>query len=157
MKVLKLSFIFVIIDIFFNTALCLPQNPLPVMIYDLRNSDIKVMEVSNEVSIMYGGIGKPERALMDKYSGDYNLKLVFTALPSNKYLSNVVVNILNKKEQRIIKIISEGPMFFASLMPGIYTVKAVYKGKEKLFKHVEVTKGDQKKINISWGVKMSNN
>ena len=157
MKVLKLSFIFVIIDIFFNTALCLPQNPPPVMIYDLRNSDIKVMEVSNEVSIMYGGIGKPERALMDKYSGDYNLKLVFTALPSNKYLSNVVVNILNKKEQRIIKIISEGPMFFASLMPGIYTVKAVYKGKEKLFKHVEVTKGDQKKINISWGVKMSNN
>ncbi len=157
MKVLKLSFIFVIIDIFFNTALCLPQNPPPVMIYDLRNSDIKVMEVSNEVSIMYGGIGKPERALMDKYSGDYNLKLVFTALPSNKYLSNVVVNILNKKEQRIIKIISEGPMFFASLMPGIYTVKAVYKGKEKLFKHVEVTKGDQKKINISWGIKMSNN
>lgn len=157
MKVLKLSFIFVIIDIFFNTALCLPQNPPPVMIYDLRNSDIKVMEVSNEVSIMYGGIGKPERALMDKYSGDYNLKLVFTALPSNKYLSNVVVNILNKKEQRIIKIISEGPMFFASLMQGIYTVKAVYKGKEKLFKHVEVTKGDQKKINISWGVKMSNN
>ncbi len=157
MKVLKLSFIFVIIDIFFNTALCLPQNPPPVMIYDLRNSDIKVMEVSNEVSIMYGGIGKPERALMDKYSGDYNLKLVFTALPSNKYLSNVVVNILNKKEQRIIKIISEGPMFFASLIPGIYTVKAVYKGKEKLFKHVEVTKGDQKKINISWGIKMSNN
>jgi hypothetical protein len=47
MKTLKLSFIFVIIDIFFNTALCLPQNPPPVMIYDLINSDIKVMEVSN--------------------------------------------------------------------------------------------------------------
>ena len=157
MKALKLSFVFVIINIIINTDLCLPQTTTPEMIYDLKNSDIKVMEVSNEVSIMYGGIGKPERALMNKYSGDYNLKLVFTALPSNKYLSNVVVNILNKKEQRIIKIISEGPMFFASLMPGIYTVKAVYKGKEKLFKHVEVTKGDQKKINISWGVKMSNN
>ena len=157
MKVLQLSFIFLIIDILFNTAFSLSQSLPPEMIYDLKNSDIKVMEVSNEVSIMYGGIGKPERALMDKYSGDYNLKLVFTALPSNKYLSNVVVNILNKKEQRIIKIISEGPMFFASLMPGIYTVKAVYKGNEKLFKHVEVRKGDQKKINISWGVKMSNN
>ncbi|MBW2554460.1 MAG: hypothetical protein JRE20_10080, partial [Deltaproteobacteria bacterium] len=95
-------------------------------------------------------------ALMNKYSGDYNLKLVFTALPSNKYLSNVVVNILNKKEQRIIKVISEGPIFFASLMPGIYTVKAIYQGKEKLFKHVEVKKGDQKKINISWEVKNAN-
>ena len=156
MKVFKLSFIFLITNIVFNTALCLAQTPPPEMIYDLKNSDIKVMEVSNEVSIMYGGIGKPERTLMDKYSGDYNLKLVFTALPSNKYLSNVVVNILNKKEQRIIKIISDGPVFFAGLMPGIYTVKAVYKGKEKLFNHVEVTKGDQKKINISWEVKKSN-
>jgi len=156
MKVLKLSFIFVVIDILFNTALCLAQTPPPAMIYDLKNSDIKVMEVSNEVLIMYGGIGKPERALMDKYSGDYNLKLVFTTLPSNKYLSNVVVNILNQKEQRIIEIISEGPVFFASLIPGIYTVKAVCQGKEKLFKNVEVTKEDQKKINISWEVKKAN-
>ncbi|NOQ86975.1 MAG: hypothetical protein GQ554_08875 [Deltaproteobacteria bacterium] len=156
MKALKLSFIFVITNIFFNTALCLPQTPPPEMIYDLKNSDIKVMEVSNEVSIMYGGIGKPERTLMDKYSGGYNLKLVFTALPSNKYLSNVVVNILNKKEQIIIKVISEGPIFFASLIPGIYTVKAVYQGKEKLFEHVDVRKEDQRKINISWKVKKAN-
>ena len=152
MKVLKLSFIFLFINILFNTTLCLAQNPPPEMIYDLKNSDIKVMEVSNEVSIMYGGIGKPERTLMDKYVGDYNLKLVFTALPSNKYLSNVVVNILNKKEQRIIKVISEGPIFFASLLPGIYTVKAIFQGKEKLFEHVEVTKEDKKIINISWEV-----
>lgn len=152
MKVLKLSFILIMTNFVCTTALCLSQNPPPEMIYDLKNSDIKVMEVSNEVSIMYGGIGKSERTLMDKHSGDYNLKLVFTALPSNKYLSTVVVNILDKKEQRIINVISEGPVFFAGLMPGIYTVKAVYQGKEKLFKHVEITKGDQKKINISWEV-----
>ena len=61
MKVLKLSFILIMTNFVFNTALSLSQNPPPEMIYDLKNSDIKVMEVSNEVSIMYGGIGKPER------------------------------------------------------------------------------------------------
>ena len=151
MKYLKLNFILVITCFVLNANQCFAQVS-PELIYDLKNSEIKVMEVSNEVSIMFGGIGKPERALMDKYSGDYNLKLVFTALPSNKYLSNVVVNILNKKEQRIIEVISEGPVFFARLIPGIYTVKAVFQGKEKLFEHVEVTKEDKKIINISWKV-----
>ena len=136
-----------------NSGLSFPQPPQPKMIFDLENSDIKAIDVNREISIMYGGIGKPERMLMAKFSGDYNLKLVFIALPSNKYLSNVVVNILDKEEHKIIEVISEGPIFFARLIPGIYTVKVVYQGRVKLFKHVETTKEDQNMINIGWKVK----
>ena len=150
METFECLFILVMICIVLNTDLCLPQTSLPEMIDGLKNSDIKVMEVSNEITIMYGGIGKTERELIDKFSGDYNLKIVFTALPSNKYLSNVVVNILNENKERIVNVISEGPLFFAKLRPGIYIIKAVYKRKEKLIRNVSVSKEGQKKINIGW-------
>jgi hypothetical protein len=133
----------------------LPQSP-PEVIYDLKHSDIKLMEVSHDVSIMYGGIGKSERTLMEKYSCHYNLNLIFTALPSNKYLSNVVVHILDKKDQMIINVISEGPLFYARLIPDIYHVKVVYSGKEKLFRRVNIRKNDQKKIRVGWKTEKAN-
>lgn len=151
MKTLYLCFYWLIICVLIHPSNCLGQEP-PQMLYDLDHSDIKVMEVSNNVSIMYGGIGRTERTLMDQLSSDYNLKLVFTALPSNKYLSNVVINILNNKDQTILHLVSEGPLFFAKLIPGIYSIKAVYHGKETLVNHIEVKKVGQKVIHIGWKI-----
>lgn len=134
-----------------KTSLCFPQTP-PEMIYDLKHSDIKVLEVSKDIAIMYGGIGKPERELIERLGKDYNIKLVFIALPWKKYLSNVKVNIINEKGQKIIKVISEGPFFYAKIPSGIFTIRTIYKGKVKTIKNIEITNEGQRSMYFSWNI-----
>ncbi len=69
------------------------QTP-PEMVYDLKHSDIKVLEISKDIAVMYGGIGKLERNLIEKLGTQYNLKITLIALPMNKYISNVEISIL---------------------------------------------------------------
>jgi len=152
MKMVRLQhIIYVILIVLLRTSLCFPQTP-PEMVYDVEHSDISILEVSKDIAIMYGGIGKPERKLIEKLGKDYNLKLVFIALPRKKYLSNVEVNIINEKGQKIVKVISKGPLFYAKIPSGIVTIKTIYKGKVKTNTHVEITKGGQRSMYFSWNI-----
>ena len=122
------------------------------MIYDLEHSDINLIEVSKDSAIMYGGVGKTERSLIKKLSNDYNIKVVFTAVPYKKYLSDVEVNILNEQGQKLVKVISKGPYLYAKIPPGIFTIQAAYQGKIKKYHHVEVTKRGKKTLYFSWNI-----
>lgn len=157
MQILKIyNIVSIIIITFFITSLCFSQTP-PEMVYDLKHSDIKVIEVSKDIAIMYGGIGKPERTLIEKLGKNYNIKLVFIALPWNKYLSNIEVNIINEKEQKIVKVTSQGPFFYARLPSGIFTIKAAYEGKVKTYKHVEITQRGQRIFYFRWNIEKTIN
>jgi len=152
MKVVSLHHIIcVILIVLLRTSLCFSQTP-PQMVYDVEHSDIKILEVSKDIAIMYGGIGKPERKLIERLGKDYNLKLVFIALPWKKYLSNVEVNIINEKGQKIVKVISKGPLFYAKVPSGIFTIKAIYREKVNTHTHVEITKGGQRSLYFSWNI-----
>ena len=151
MKIARLYLTCIILNVILKASLCFPQTP-PEMVYDLKHSDIKVIEVSEDVAIMYGGIGKLERKLIEMLGKDYNLKLTFIALPWKKYLSNVEVNIINEKGQKIVKVKSQGPLFYAKIPSGIFTIQAVYKGKIKTHKNVEVTQRGQRSLYFSWNI-----
>ena len=91
---------------------------------------------------MTGGVGKDERAKIEKMSGDYNLKIVLAAA-SGSYLAQVPITIYDSNGTQLFKAEAAGPWFYARLPEGRYTIKVNYRGKEKekmvhMSKRVEV-------------------
>ena len=72
-----------------------------------------------------GGIGASERAEFDARRSEFNFE-VKTALKTGHYLADVVVTITNEAGQVILDAQTDGPLFYAKLAPGKYTVKAIH-------------------------------
>jgi hypothetical protein len=70
---------------------------------------------------------------MDALRKDYNLLLTF-AHPSGEYLADVTVSILSAKQDITLNAVSPGPLFFAELPDGRYTINATFNGKQKSYK-----------------------
>lgn len=81
-------------------------------------------QTQGEVSFVSGGVGGDERAAMQAMRADYNLSLLFSVAGSGEYLSDVKVSIKDSSGNNLLDAVSDGPMLFAKLKPGRYTVSA---------------------------------
>ncbi len=79
-------------------------------------------------SYVTGGVGKVERETLEATANQYNLK-VETAYNSGHYISDAHISILDKNGTSVIAAMADGPLFYAKLEPGSYTVKANYHDK----------------------------
>tara|TARA_B100000029_G_scaffold409230_1_gene410743 strand:- start:318 stop:761 length:444 start_codon:yes stop_codon:yes gene_type:complete len=77
-----------------------------------------------------GGIGEMERIALQEMESDYNLKLEM-ALSSGHYIANSFVTVSNARGETVISTTADGPLFYANLEPGTYTVEAAYEGAVK--------------------------
>lgn len=78
--------------------------------------------------VISGAVGLEEReAMLQKY-GDYNLHLGF-ARPDGAFLSDVLVRIRDHSGNVVYEGKTDGPLLFAQLPPGRYSVTAEYEGK----------------------------
>ena len=59
---------------------------------------------------MTGGVGKDERAKIEKMSGDYELKIVLAA-PSGSYLAQIPITIYDSNGTQVFKAEAAGPCF----------------------------------------------
>ncbi|MBK1701490.1 hypothetical protein CKO41_07600 [Thiococcus pfennigii] len=76
-----------------------------------------------------GGVGLDEREyILDRYAGDFNLKLEF-ALAGGSYLGNVAVRIMSRNGEVVMEAVSEGPWFLTRLPAGGYRVQATSGGR----------------------------
>jgi hypothetical protein len=85
-------------------------------------------QTQGEVTFVSGGVGGDERDAMQAMRADYNLSLLFSVQGSGEYLSEVKVGITDKNGNTFLDTVSDGPMLFASLKPGHYTVTAEVDG-----------------------------
>ena len=99
-------------------ALCLP-------LYGIA-SDL-LPETQNGIQFLSGGIGVEERNAMQAESKVYNLKLSFS-LKDGAYIADVRVAIDSGKKP-LVRTNSDGPLFYAKLRPGKYSVAVSYQGK----------------------------
>lgn len=85
-------------------------------------------QTQGEVTFVSGGVGGDERNAMQAIRAEYNLSLLFSVQGTGEYLSNVKVNITDSSGNIFLETVSDGPMLFAKLKPGRYTVTASLDG-----------------------------
>ena len=75
------------------------------------------------VNYVSGGVGEDERHALESLGKEFNLKLTF-ALKSGQYLSDVNVRIVDSQGTLVLTATADGPLFYANLAPGTYSVEA---------------------------------
>jgi hypothetical protein len=90
------------------------------------DSRLQVKEY-NDVPSISGGFGDDERAQLRAITNGYNLQLSF-ALQSGNYLGGANIAIRDSRGKTVLEGVSDGPLFFAKLPPGKYTIDATAEG-----------------------------
>ncbi len=99
-----------------------------------------------DVTFVSGGVGSDEKDAMEAVRTEYNLHLLF-AEGRGEYLSGVNVAIADSSNHIILETLSDGPMFFANLKPGRYTVSAEVNGRDF---HKKINVGGKKATNLTF-------
>jgi hypothetical protein len=106
------------------------------------------VQTYNGIPYVSGGFGLEERAELRAIGKTDNLELSF-ALQNKDYLGGAEVLIKDRNGKEILEALSDGPLFFAKLPAGTYTVEATAMGKTlKQVAHVPA-KG-QTQIHFAW-------
>jgi len=106
------------------------------------------MKTSNGVSYLSGGFGEDERERLRSIAGGDNLELSF-ALQNTEYLDGANVLIKDAKGNNVLEAPSEGPLFFAALPAGSYTIEATAMGKT-LKQTVHVPSQGHARVYFAW-------
>lgn len=84
------------------------------------------------IEYVFGGVGDDRQKEMEDMRKYYNLRLTFARTHSGEYLRDVNVTVENiKTHEKLVDVVSGGPLFFAQLPDGKYKVTANFMGKQK--------------------------
>jgi hypothetical protein len=106
------------------------------------------VQTHNGIPYVSGGFGLEERAELRAIGKKDNLELSF-ALQNKDYLGGAGVLIKDRNGKEILKAVSGGPLFFAKLPEGTYTVEATAMGKT-LEQVAYVPAKGQTQIHFAW-------
>lgn len=79
----------------------------------------------------------------------YSVKLSFAA-KGGALLSDVKLVIADQKSGEIVSLVTDGPLFFIQLPPGIYTVTATFRNETKEMKALAVVKDKTVRRTLIW-------
>jgi hypothetical protein len=102
----------------------------------------------NGIPYVSGGFGLEERAKLRAIGKTDNLELSF-ALQNKEYLGGAEILIKNRNGKEVLEATSDGPLFFAKLPEGTYTVEATAMGKT-LEQVAHVPAKGQTQIHFAW-------
>ena len=106
------------------------------------------VKTSNGVSYVSGGFGLDERQRLRSIARGDNLELSF-ALTNKEYLGGANVVIKGQNGSTVLEDVSDGPLFYAQLPAGTYTVEARAMGKT-LRQNVQVPSKGQARVHFAW-------
>jgi len=86
-----------------------------------------------------GGVGADERLALEERAKGFNVKLVFAGADGS-YVAEVKLEIADGKGDAILATTTTGPWFYIQLPPGIYNVKARFRGQIKEVTTLRVSK-----------------
>lgn len=101
-----------------------------------------------EVNYLTGGISIEEEAALAEMARDYTLKVV-NALKCGDYLNNINILIMDKADSIVLETDTNGPILYANLKPGKYTVYASAFG-ERYHKPFTAKQGVQRQVVFYW-------
>ena len=103
----------------------------------------------NGISYVSGGVSDSEQAAIKEMGKDYNLR-VLAALEEGNYLSDVDVTIVNAQGETVLQTVTSGPMLFAQLPAGSYTVHAKAPEGEEQQQTVQIASNSQAHADFRW-------
>lgn len=98
---------------------------------------------------LYGGVGSDEREIIEQRGKAYNVKLSFAA-KGGTFLSDVMLVIADSKSGELFSLVTDGPLFFIQLPPGIYIVTAKFRNETKVIKALAVEKNKSIRRTLIW-------
>ncbi len=101
----------------------------------------------NGITYISGGRGTEERDALEATGRTYNLKLTVAA-PGGEYVVPDTLRIANQQGKTLLEARPDGPLFFAKLPAGAYSVTVVTGGKEQT-RAVTVSSQGQEAIAMS--------
>jgi hypothetical protein len=101
------------------------------------------------VRFLMGGVGSDERASMEIFAADYNVKFVF-AERSGDYIADVSVVIDDLHGKSLAQVVTNGPWLYLMLSPGSYRVKATYVAKTMEIQELKVPQGKRLVRMLHW-------
>jgi hypothetical protein len=104
-------------------------------------------QTQGDVTFVSGGIGTDEQNEMQAVRADYNLNLLFSVRGTGEYVSDVKVMIADSSGNTVLDSVSDGPMLFALLKPGRYSISVDRDGHVL---HKKVTVGSKKRASLSF-------
>lgn len=106
------------------------------------------VQTAQGIRYMSGGIGESERAEMEAWASQFNLRLLFAIRDSGNYLADVGVRILDPSGAVVLSAESRGPWFFVQLPADVYTVEVSAQGQSQR-QTAHVGQG-QSQLNFYW-------
>jgi hypothetical protein len=107
------------------------------------------------VTFVTGGVGVDEQQEMKALKSEYNLRLLFSEKGTGEYLSDVKVSIKDSKGNICLDAVSDGPMLFAKLKPGRYSVTVDNNG-HIMDKHVNLEAAKSASLSFAWPQQQAN-
>jgi len=101
-----------------------------------------------DVNYITGGVSIEEEAVLAEMAKDYTLKVV-NALKCGDYLNNINILIMDASDSIMLEADTNGPILYANLAPGKYTVYASAFG-ERYKKLVSLKQGIQRMVVFYW-------
>ena len=115
----------------------------------LAEGEALQVQQHNGVSYVSGGVSDSEQATIKEMGKDYNLR-VLAALEEGNYLSEVDVTIVNAQGETVLHTVTSGPMLFAQLPAGSYTIHAKAPESEEQQQTVQVASDSQAHADFRW-------
>jgi hypothetical protein len=95
-----------------------------------------------------GGVGSDERSMLASMSKNDNLELSF-ALQDKEYLGGAKVTVRDHEGKNVIEATSDGPLFYAKLPEGTYTIEATANG-TTLMRKVKIPEKGRASVYFAW-------
>jgi hypothetical protein len=115
-------------------ALASPDMPQPVQ--------------EGNVMFISGGIGDDERQALEASAKNYNLEITSTD-KTGHFMADTNFQITDPNGREIIHIDDAGPLFYAKLPPGAYTIQAT-NGDRHWKREVKISNGKPTGIHVVW-------
>jgi hypothetical protein len=103
---------------------------------------------NGNVAYVTGGFGSNERHALEKTAKDYNLEIT-NAIKDGEMTAGTDLAIQSAKGRSVLRVADTGPLFYAKLPPGRYTIHAT-NGKENRVRDVSISAKRPADIHLIW-------
>lgn len=84
--------------------------------------------IRESAGVLYvsGGVGTEDVARMQELAPRFNVTIRFQDKATGASLSDIIVVVLNEKNERLLRLVTEGPLLYMKMQPGRYVLAMAY-------------------------------